>query len=126
ERRLFDLGHTAHVVDPTDEDLRSMVAAAKACTFAGLITICAFPSYRREDRALVEKRLGAERFLEVHVNTSEAVCRVRRPEASFSGFEPPERPEVTVSLDHLEVDQPVDLIIHALERRGQLPKGTGS
>ncbi|MEM6958886.1 MAG: sulfate adenylyltransferase subunit CysN, partial [Myxococcota bacterium] len=50
ERRLFDLGRTATVVDPTGEDLRSMISAAKAATDAGLVCICAFPSYQKDER----------------------------------------------------------------------------
>ena len=53
ERRLFDLGRTAHVLDPVGEDLDSITAAARACTSAGLITICAFESRLRSERAQV-------------------------------------------------------------------------
>src|SRR5690606_7551566 len=39
ERKLFDLGRTATVVDPRGEDLRSMISAAKAASDAGLVTV---------------------------------------------------------------------------------------
>ncbi len=92
ERRLFDMGHTATVVVPTGEDLRTMISAAKAGADAGLITICAFASYGRADRAAVRERVGAERFVHVYVNTDPALCRERRPDASFEGFEVPAAP----------------------------------
>jgi bifunctional enzyme CysN/CysC len=119
ERRLFDLGRTATVVDPTDEDLRSAISAAKACTDAGLVTICAFPSFKRADRQQVRERLGADRFVEVYVNTDPALCRERRPDASFEGFEPPEAPEVTLALDRSAIDEAVELIVADLTKRGQ-------
>ncbi|MEM9195010.1 MAG: sulfate adenylyltransferase subunit CysN [Myxococcota bacterium] len=115
ERYLFDRGRTATVVDPTDEDLHSMTSAAKACTDAGLVTICAFPSYRREDRQSVRERIGGERCIEVHVNTSEELCRERRPDADFSGFEAPVRPDVTVALDSVTLDEAIQVIMNRLD-----------
>ncbi|MCA9601089.1 MAG: adenylyl-sulfate kinase, partial [Myxococcales bacterium] len=122
ERKLFDVGRTATVVDPSGEDLRSMASAAKAATDAGLVTICAFPSYTQTDRNHVRARVGEERFFQVYVNTSEALCRERRPDAKFDGFEPPVHPDVTVALDQVTLDQAVTLVLEALERRGQFGK----
>jgi bifunctional enzyme CysN/CysC len=122
ERRLFDLGRTATVVDPTDEDLRSAISAAKACTDAGLVTICAFPSFKRADRQQVRERVGVEKFVEVYVNTDPALCRERRPDADFEGFEAPEQPEVTVALHRSSIDEAVELIVQDLEQRGQFKR----
>jgi bifunctional enzyme CysN/CysC len=119
ERRLFDLGHSATVVSPVGEDLRSMISAAKAVTDAGLISICAFPSPTRTDRDELKKRLGEARVVQVYVNTDEALCRERRPKADFSGFEPPENPDITVALDKVRIDRAVEIILQALEKRGQ-------
>ena len=119
ERRLFDLGRTATVVAPVGEDLRSMISATKAATDAGLITICAFPSYREADRTQVRDRIGGPRFIEVYVNTAEALCRERRPDADFEGFEPPERPDITVDLESNGLDDAIDAILASLERQGQ-------
>jgi adenylylsulfate kinase-like enzyme len=119
ERRLFDLGRTATVVAPVGEDLRSMISAAKAATDAGLITICAFPSYHQADRERVRVRIGGSRFVQVYVNTREALCRERRPDANFEGFEPPKRPDVTVDLESIRLDAAIDAILESLERHGQ-------
>ncbi len=119
ERKLFDQGRTATVVNPVGEDLRSMVSAAKAVTDAGLINICAFPSPTKKDRDQLVERLGEDRILQVYVNTDIEVCRERRPDVDFSTFEPPENPDVTVALNEMRIDRAVDIILEALDARGQ-------
>ena len=119
ERKLFDQGRTATVVNPVGEDLRSMISAAKGITDAGLINICAFPSRTKQDRIRLAERIGEDRVIQVYVNTDEALCRERRPDADFSGFEPPENPDVTVALDEMRIDNAVETILEALEARGQ-------
>jgi bifunctional enzyme CysN/CysC len=119
ERKLFDLGRTAHVVTPFAETLDSITSAAHACTHAGLITICAFPSYKRADRAKVREALGPDKFIEVFVDTDAALCRERRPDASFEGFEPPATPELTVHLDQVRMYQAIDAIVDVLGKHGQ-------
>jgi len=119
ERKLFDQGRTATVVSPVGEDLRSMISAAKAVTDAGLINICAFSSPRRSDREELVKRIGEGRVLQVYVNTDLALCKERRPDADFSSFEPPENPDITVALDQVRIDKAVDMILEALDARGQ-------
>ena len=119
ERKLFDEGRTATVVNPVGEDLRSMISAAKAVTDAGLINICAFPSPTSTDREELRKRIGGDRVIQVYVNTDEALCRERRPDADFSNFEPPQNPDITVALDQMRIDSAVQLILDALDKRGQ-------
>ena len=117
ERRLFDLGRTATVIDPTQEDLRSMISAASACTDAGLVTICAFPSYKKDDREQIRARIADERLVAVYVNTSPELCRERRPDASFEGFEAPDHPDVTVALDQASLDEAIALILENIDNR---------
>lgn len=119
ERRLFDLGRTAHVADPVGEVLPSMISAARACTNAGLIAICAFEAKLQSEREEVRTRIGAQRFFEVFVDTSLEVCKERRPDADFEGFEPPSAPAVTVQLDRMRLHDAVDRVIEALARAGQ-------
>ncbi|MEL6339398.1 MAG: sulfate adenylyltransferase subunit CysN [Myxococcota bacterium] len=119
ERRLFDLGRTATVLNPVGESLESIASAAKACADAGLVTVCAYTTFSRKDRAAVRERIGSDRFVEVYVNTHEELCRERRPDAKFDGFEVPQRPDVTVSLDQLRFEQPLNSIVDALSERGQ-------
>ncbi len=119
ERKLFDEGRTATVVNPVGEDLRSMISAAKAVTDAGLINICAFPSPTRTDRDKLKERIGEDRVIQVYVNTDEALCKERRPDVDTSNFEPPEDPDITVALDEVRIDKAVDLILEALKKREQ-------
>ncbi|MDD9942186.1 MAG: sulfate adenylyltransferase subunit CysN [Myxococcales bacterium] len=119
ERKLFDDGRTAHVVDPFREDLDSVISAARACTNAGLITICAFTSFKRSEREQVRERVGAERFFEVFVDTDPHVCLERRPQASLSGFEPPEASSVRVELNEMRLDPAVHAVVAALADAGQ-------
>jgi bifunctional enzyme CysN/CysC len=119
ERRLFDLGRTAHVIVPIGENLESAISAARACTMAGLITICAFESKHRAERAHVRERIGEKRFFEVFVDTDPAVAGERRPDADLAGFEPPDAPAVTVHLDRIRMHNAVEQIIEALEAAGQ-------
>jgi adenylylsulfate kinase len=123
ERKLFDLGHSAHVLAPEGDPLPSIAVAAKGLTDAGLITICALPSKTRSERAQVRERVGAERFAEVFVNTDPALCRERRPDADFTGFEAPDAPDLTVSMDQSRVERAVDKIIDLLAQRGQVDLG---
>jgi bifunctional enzyme CysN/CysC len=123
ERRLFDLGRAATVIDPTGEDLRSAISAAKACTDAGLVTICAFPSYKRADRQAVRAHVGADRVFVVYVNTSLDVCKERRPDADFEGFEPPRRQVLTIGLDDMRTSEAAEFIIHELEQWAEFRDG---
>jgi len=122
ERRLFDLGHTAHVIEPVDETLDGIVSAAHACTSAGLIAICAFTAKQRAEREKVRSRIGEGRFLEVFVDTDIALCRERRPDGDFEGFEPPSQPAVKVSFEQMRLHKAVESVIEALERAKQLDR----
>ncbi|MEM7606101.1 MAG: adenylyl-sulfate kinase, partial [Myxococcota bacterium] len=119
ERRLFDLGRTATVVDPTGEDLRSMISAAKAATDAGLVCICAFPSYQKDERDQLRARIGEDRVMQVYVNTDIELCRKRRPDANFEGFETPQNPDLTVALDSMRIDAAVKFIVEELGKRSE-------
>jgi bifunctional enzyme CysN/CysC len=119
ERKLFDLGRTAHLVTPFADTLDSMTSAAHACTAAGLITICAFPAYKQSERDKLRHSLGEDRFIEVFVDTPLALCKERRPDGDFSGFEAPLVPDVVVKLEEQRMFQALDAIIDVLEKHGQ-------
>ena len=122
ERRLFDAGRTATVIDPTGEDLRSVISACKAGTEAGLVTICAFPSYHQSDREQLRKRIGKKKVLQVYVNTDPALCLERRPDAEVENFEPPRTADLTVALDKVRMGQAVDFIMERLAELGQFER----
>lgn len=122
ERRLFDQGRTATVVDPTGNDLNGVLAACKAATDAGLITICAYPTPQRDDRHALRERVGEDRVLHVYVNTDPAICAERRPDVDQSGFEPPVQPDLTLALDNIRLADAVKDILAQLDKAGQFEK----
>ncbi|MBK7156506.1 MAG: adenylyl-sulfate kinase [Sandaracinaceae bacterium] len=119
ERALFDLGRAATVVDPTSESLETMITACKACTDAGLVTVCAFPAYTPGDRERLRHHIGDDRVVQVFVDTDLELCKQRRPEGDFAGFTRPENADVAVGLDKMRIDEAVKLVMDALETRGQ-------
>jgi bifunctional enzyme CysN/CysC len=120
ERKLFDLGHSAHVLAPEGHPIPAVAVAAKALTDASLISICALPSKTRKERALVRERVGSDRFVEVFVDTDAALCRERRPDGDHAGFEAPDRPDLTISMNESRVERAVDHIIELLAKRRQV------
>jgi bifunctional enzyme CysN/CysC len=96
ERRLFDLGATAVVLDGSSlrlglsreldfsgtgraEHLRRAAETARLLNDAGLIVIAAFVSPDRDLRRQVREIVGEERFLEVFLDAPVAVCEARDP-----------------------------------------------
>jgi bifunctional enzyme CysN/CysC len=116
ERKLFDLGHAAHVLAPQGESLDAMTVAAKALADAGIVAVCALPAKTQAERAAARAKVG-ERFVEVFVDTSLALCKERKPDADFSGFESPTAADVTVSMEESRVEAAVDAIIAALRNK---------
>ena len=74
-------------------------------------------------RRVVRERVGQARFAEVFVNTDPALCRERRPDGDFEGFEAPDAPDLTLSMDQSRVERAVDKIIELLAQRGQVDLG---
>ena len=124
ERRLFDDGRTATVVDPSGNDFNAILAACKAATDAGLITICAYPAYHRDDRRHLREKVGADRVMQIYVNTDPEICRERRPDAKVDDFEPPREPELTIALDDVRLSDAVDQVIDFLDKAGQFERPT--
>jgi adenylylsulfate kinase-like enzyme len=67
----------------------------------------------------VQAALGPERFIEIYVDADVALCRERRPDANFDGFEAPEKPILQLRLDEIRVHQAIEAIIKVLEDHGQ-------
>jgi len=121
ERRLFDIGRSATVIDPTGEDLHGIVSACKGATDAGLVTICAFPSYHISDRDYLRERIGANRVYQVFVNTDPALCHERRPDSDVD-FEAPREPDIVVALDQMRLSEAVQVILKNLDEQGQFDR----
>ena len=100
EHRLIAAGHVCYVLDgdnlrgglnkdlgfsPEDrrENIRRVAEVARLFNEAGVIVIVSFISPYREDREEARRVIGAERFLEVHVDTPLDVCEKRDPKGLY-------------------------------------------
>jgi len=133
ERRLFDQGRLAYVIDPDDElstrtradgnSPRFTPEVARRMTDMGFISIFAFASPQRMDRETVREAVGDARFVAVHVATPLDACKERDRRGAYGPahadpvFESPDKPHVRVSLTEQSLDEIVETIITALEER---------
>lgn len=136
EKILLERGHCCFVLDgdnlrhhlssdlgflPEDrrENIRRAAEVAHLMNEAGLIAIIAFISPFEKDRAMARKIVQSQRFIEVHINTSKAVCetrdtkglyaRARRGEISeFTGisspYEKPTEPHIKIDTELLSIE----------------------
>lgn len=101
ERRLFDSGRVATVIDGQNmrlglnkdldfspqgrsENLRRTVEVARLLNQAGMISICAFVAPDRELRAKAREAIGPERFLLIHLDAPVEVCRQRDTDGMYA------------------------------------------
>ncbi len=152
EAALVASGHAAFVLDgdnlrhglnsdlgfsPPDrtENIRRAGEVAALLADAGVLTLAAFISPYRADRAAARATVGAERFLEIFVDAPLALCEGRDPKqlyrrarageiADFTGvsapYEPPEHPDLTLDTAALDPAACVASLLALLERRGFL------
>ncbi|MDX1584934.1 MAG: adenylyl-sulfate kinase, partial [Thermoanaerobaculia bacterium] len=122
------------------ENIRRVSEVAKLFADAGVVTVVAFISPYRDDRAQARETIGDRSFLEVFVDTPIELCEERDPKGlyrkarageipEFTGvsapYEAPESPEMTIRTAEVDVDQAAGQVIDELERRGFLPGGRG-
>jgi len=94
EKRLFDAGYNANVLDGENlrqgissnlgfaalersENVRRAAHVARLCNDAGLITVVALVSPFEADRLEARGILGEDRFCEVHISTPLEICEQR-------------------------------------------------
>ncbi|MCA1664463.1 MAG: sulfate adenylyltransferase subunit CysN [Myxococcales bacterium] len=78
ERRLFDLGRVAHVLFAGEGSSTALAWAARACTDAGLVTICVSTSDDAGGRADVRARVGEARVRDAAVGEGPIEAAVER------------------------------------------------
>lgn len=149
EQRLLRQGHAAFVLDGDNlrhclnrdlgfsqedrkENIRRAAEVARLMNQAGLIVVTAFISPLRADRAMAREIIGEDKFIEVHVATSFAVCERRDPKglyakaragkiADFTGisspYEAPDRPALAVDTDALTPEQASAVLYEHLSSR---------
>ena len=76
-----DLGFTA---EDRVENIRRVAEVAKLMTEAGLIVLVSFISPFRSERRMARELLGADRFLEVFVDTPLEICEQRDPKGLYA------------------------------------------
>ncbi|MCA9211716.1 MAG: adenylyl-sulfate kinase [Planctomycetales bacterium] len=100
ERRLFDEGRTAMVLDGQNmrtgltkdlgfskedrsENIRRSYRVARLLNDAGIIAICSFVAPDAEVRQRVREGIGEDRFVLVHLSAPIEVCRQRDPRGLY-------------------------------------------
>ena len=150
ERKLFDMGRGVVVLDGQNmrlgiskdlgftaadrsENLRRSAEVARLFNDAGLLCIAAFVAPDESVRQKAAERVGADRFLVVHLAAPIEVCRQRDTDghyvladqgelANFPGvsapYEPPASPDLVVPTHEWPVGRCVDAVVKLLESRG--------
>ena len=113
------------------ENIRRVAEVAKLMADAGLVVMTAFISPYREDRAMARELIGADRFIEVFVDTPLTVCenrdvkglyaKARRGELpNFTGvnssYEEPTASEVVIKHERVSLAEAVHLIVQKIIR----------
>ncbi|MGI6496456.1 MAG: sulfate adenylyltransferase subunit CysN [Kiritimatiellia bacterium] len=143
EKRLLDEGRMAVVLDGDNlrhglnrdlgfsdadrhENLRRAAEVAALFNDAGILVITAFLSPAAADRAAARDIIGADRFMEVFVDTPLAVCEARDPKGlyrkarrgeipGFTGidapYEVPEAPDLVLDTTTLSVEESVAVLL---------------
>jgi bifunctional enzyme CysN/CysC len=152
ERQLMEQGHLCYILDGDNvrhglnrdlgfsmedrkENIRRIAEVAALMNEAGLIVITSFISPYLSDRSDARDVIGAERMVEVFVDTPLEVCEQRDPKglykkarsgeiAQFTGisdpYEPPVNPEITISTEQIAPAVAAEQICAALKERSIL------
>ncbi|MBK7870801.1 MAG: adenylyl-sulfate kinase [Saprospiraceae bacterium] len=147
ERKLFEHGFFTQVLDGDNirnginnnlgfsledrmENIRRIAEISKLYLDSGVIVLASFISPTAEIRALAQKIIGAEDFVEVYINTPLEVCeardikglyeKARRGEIKdFSGisspYEAPLRPSIEIKTTEVSIGEAVNIIFQYLE-----------
>lgn len=123
------------------ENIRRLGEVAKLMVDAGLVTLTAFISPYRADRARVRGLLAPGEFVEIHCDTPLATCESRDPKGlyrkarageirDFTGidapYETPEAPELVLDSGSREVAALAREVVHYLETHGIIDAHEGA
>jgi len=146
ERKLFDLGRAASVLDGQNmrlgpskdlgfdadsrsENIRRGIEIAKLMNQAGIITICAFVAPSDEVRKKARDSVG-EDFLLVHVNAPLEICKERDGDGIYEAegvdtipevnlpYDEPQDAELVLQTDQVSVEESVEKLLALLEENG--------
>jgi bifunctional enzyme CysN/CysC len=128
ERRLFDGGHLAAVIDgqnmrmglskdlgfsPQDrsENLRRCVEVARFMNGTGILCICAFVAPSAEIRQRVRQGVGEDRFVMVHLSAPVEVCRQRHTDGMYAAAEAGEIDSFPGVTERYEPPESADIVL---------------
>ena len=145
ERRLFDLGKMASVLDGQNlrigvnrdlgfsrddrsENLRRAVEVAKLMNGSGLICLMAMVAPNMEARQKAVEVVGADRFLMIHLDAPAGLCAERNLSAKAEGaqeevdadYQAPEKADLVLDTSQVSPQDCVTRIIGLLSDRGFL------
>ena len=115
------------------ENIRRAGEVAKLMMDAGLIVLASFISPFRADRQMLRELVGAEDFLEIHIDASIETCMARDPKGlyakakaglipNFTGlgspYEPPETPDIRLSTEAANAEDCAAQVLAALRQKG--------
>lgn len=127
ERALHDIGVSTYLLDGDNvrhglcsdlgfsdddrrENIRRVGEVSRLMVDAGLVVLTAFISPHRAERQMVRERLGADRFIEVFVDTPLSTCERRDPKGLYKKARAGELRNFT-GIDSV-YEAPVDAEIH--------------
>jgi len=117
------------------ENIRRVAEVARLLLDAGILTLVAFISPFRSERAMARNLVGSDEFVEVFVDTPLHVAEARDPKGLYkkaregelknftgidSAYEPPQSPEIRVNTSTQSAEEAADAIIGFLHARGLL------
>ena len=126
--------------DDRRENIRRIGEAAKLMMEAGVITLTAFISPFRADRAVARHLTPAGDFLEIYCRASLGTCEARDPKGLYkkaragliknytgidSPYEEPETTELVVDTGTLSLEASVEAVLNLLAERGILQRTDG-
>ncbi len=148
ERKLFDLGRAAAVLDGPNmrlgpskdlgfdadgrsENIRRSIETAKLMAGNGLITICSFVSPNDEVRKKARESVGDD-FILVYVSAPLEVCKERDDEGIYEAaeqegleipgmnapYDVPEDADIVLPTHEIPVEESVERLIKLLEEKG--------
>jgi bifunctional enzyme CysN/CysC len=115
------------------ENIRRAGEVAKLMMDAGLIVLASFISPFRADRQMLRELVGAEDFLEIHIDASIETCMARDPKGlyakakaglipNFTGlgspYEAPETPDIRLSTEAANAEDCAAQVLAALRQKG--------
>ena len=144
ERKLFDLGRSATVLDGQNmrmglsrdlqfssddrsENVRRAAEVARLMNRSGLICLMSLIAPDEEVRQRAAKVVGEEQFIVVHLNASDEVCAARNESAkklseedgqeSAVSYQVPGNPDLVLDTEKMPAHECIDKVIELLESR---------